>query len=437
MALAILLAKEGIEGIIIDSAEDIYPGPRAISLDHDALRILQAVGLEGSFDQRPINKVIFKSPLFGEIARVNTSGKVDGHPKLVTFFQPQLEMALEKKLKEFKNFELLRGVTFHSFDEKQGIACLGDKLDVKCRYLVGADGANSLVRKSQGLDFKKRKVYQEEWLIVDGKDFETKNGDQIEFNCDPRNPFPRIPAPGKRFRWEFKLNKMFSIPPSLQIERKAIYRFQASLAPRFSKRQCFLVGDAAHLTPPFAGQGLVSGLRDAFNLSWKLAFVLKKNGHQKILESYDQERRPHAKSMINLAIWAGRVVMPSNFLMAFFIQGTVAGLGRLPFFKKYLWDFKIRPKSKFKRGLFIKGGGLFPQVVKDRGTFRLFGTEDPKGHLSEKNRIRWKEKGGEILKLEGTFDSHQVIVVRPDQVIMHYGPIQKADKILSEVLNLI
>ena len=101
-------------------------------------------------------------------------------------------------------------------------------------------------------------------------------------------------------------------PAAMTIERKAVYRFHARTAKAFSKGRVFLAGDAAHITPPFVGQGLVAGLRDAANLSWKLAWVLQGRASPRILDSYDEERRPHAKAMIDLAKFMGRLIMPQQ-----------------------------------------------------------------------------------------------------------------------------
>ena len=116
----------------------------------------------------------------------------------------------------------------------------------------------------------------------------------------------------------------------IRIERTAVYRFHAREAKRFSKGRCFLAGDAAHITPPFAGQGLVAGLRDVANLAWKLAWVVRGRADARILDSYDAERRPHAKKIINLARFLGALVMPSNRAVAFALHGLIRAIRVLP-----------------------------------------------------------------------------------------------------------
>ncbi|MEH6345755.1 MAG: FAD-dependent monooxygenase [Bermanella sp.] len=508
MAMANLLARQGVSGIIVDRALKIFEQPRAIALDNEALRILQWTGLDdSSFKRIGIASVHFKSPLFGEVGRVNAAGVIDCHPKLVTFFQPELEEALDKQLQESNNFSLHRGISIsHSEQVEGGVQVkltdqAGEHHNLLCQYLIAADGANSSIRKSLGLDFKGGKKYDEDWLIVDVKDIHQSRinqpQDHIEFICDPQRAVPHMPAPGDRERWEFKLRKNENPEKLMEdkninkllepwfphhdahIERKAVYRFQAKTAPKFSKGNTFLIGDAAHVTPPFVGQGLVAGLRDAANLSWKIASVLKGNSHDKILDSYDVERRPHAKAMIRLAVLTGKVVMPQNKLAAFVSHGIVKTMSFLPVLKNQLQELEIKPKNAFHKGLFISGKNRLKRghpimqtplsnnagEVKNsddiaKGKFRLMGFGfHPEKHLSTTMIERWQDFGGESLQIchrnqvlnrpnkdccwedmQGDLLPNAVpmgwlVIVRPDQVVMHEGPIEDAEKILEQVLE--
>jgi 3-(3-hydroxy-phenyl)propionate hydroxylase len=327
-ALANLLGRYGVRVLAVDKATEIFTKPRAIALDNEALRILQLVGVrDGEFATVALPQVEYRSPLFGRFARINSAGIVDGHPMIVTFYQPELEQLLRSKLAQYPSVEVRLGLALEGLvdDGRQVQACLKGRdeapLQVRARYLVGADGANSLVRSLLGLEFEGR-TFAQDWLIVDALDVPNPI-DHCEFICDPRRPTPRMVAPGGRQRWEFMLKpgerpEEMERPESvrrllapwcnvdhIRIERTAVYRFQAREARSFSKGRCFLVGDAAHVTPPFAGQGLVAGLRDVANLAWKLAWVLRGDADESILDSYDTERRPHARKIINLA-WEPR-----------------------------------------------------------------------------------------------------------------------------------
>jgi len=508
MAMANLLARQGVSGIIVDRALKIFEQPRAIALDNEALRILQWTGLDdNSFERIGIASVHFKSPLFGEVGRANAAGVIDCHPKLVTFFQPELEEALHKNLQAQSNFSLHRGISLsHNEQVEDGVQVKltdqsGEHHHLLCQYLIAADGANSSIRQSLGLDFKGGKKYDEDWLIVDVKDIHqakiSKPQDHIEFICDPKRAVPHMPAPGNRERWEFKLRKNEDPDKLMEdkninkllepwfphhdanIERKAVYRFQAKTAPKFSKGNTFLIGDAAHVTPPFVGQGLVAGLRDAANLSWKIASVLKGNSHREILDSYDVERRPHAKAMIKLAVLAGKVVMPQNKLAAFVSHGIVRVMSFIPVLKNQLQELEIKPKNAFHKGLFISGKNRIKRghpimqtplrnntgEIKNsddiaKGQFRLLGFGfHPEKHLSNTMIERWQEFGGASLQIchrnqvlnrpkkDDCWEDMQgdllpnsvpmgwIVIVRPDQVVMHEGPMEDAEKILEKVLE--
>ena len=196
----------------------------------------------------------------------------------------------------------------------------------------------------------------------------TRSLDDIEFLCDPRRPTPHMPAPGiasggssccipanpaSAWRtWALSAScwHRTATRSDMTITRKAVYRFHARTCERFSVGRVFLVGDAAHVTPPFVGQGLVAGLRDAANLSWKLAWVVRGASASGILDSYDTERRPHAKAMIDLARFMGHLIMPRSRIKACLVHGTVRALRVLPYFRAYFDDLRIKPQNRFCRG---------------------------------------------------------------------------------------
>ncbi len=287
-----LLGRYGVRTLAVDKDKAIFMAPRAIALDNEALRILQLAGIEdGDFDKVAFRHVRMHSPQLGEFGRLNTLGPIDGHPKLVTFYQPELEAALRRRASQYGEVHIALGVALTGFVETSdgAVATLdagdGATSTVCARYLVGADGAGSLVRQLIGQEFTGQ-TYAEDWLVVDA--FGAKNPiDHVEFICDHRRPTPHMTAPGGRERWEFMLRPgetradmesearvsallaPWGGPAAMSMERKAVYRFHARTAKAFRKGRVFLAGDAADITPPFAGQGLVAGLRDAANLSWR------------------------------------------------------------------------------------------------------------------------------------------------------------------------
>jgi 3-(3-hydroxy-phenyl)propionate hydroxylase len=497
--IAALLGRQGINTLVIDRVADILMNPRAIALDNEALRILQMAGLgEDAFERIVIPEVRMHSPLLGQFARANTAGSTDGHPRLVTFYQPQLEQALRQQVQSLDSVRFCSQLELVDLrQDADGVtAVLQDSEDrqhsVRCNYLVGADGARSKVRNLIGQDLKGTS-YSEDWLIVDASQREGKAIDHIEFICDPRRPAPHMPAPGGRERWEFMLQpgeqaQQMERPEKLgellgrwidakelHIERQAVYRFHARCCERFQQGRVFLAGDAAHITPPFVGQGLVAGLRDAANLCWKLAWVSKGLAAPAILDSYDIERRPHARKMIDLAQLMGRLIMPRSQFKALLVHGLMRLLGLLPPLRALFEELKIKPANHFASGLFMAGkrcGGqlaqglvkpldgpivLSDEVLGDRLSLIGFGV-DPQGLLDEPLRARWLSGGGQFLQIglrgqrplgaspfvEDMSDAlapvmgvGQVAVVRPDRVIMQVGAAGQARQMVAQCLALL
>lgn len=380
--LALMLGRRGISTLVIDKAPEIYMAPRAIAFDFDALRILQSVGIgETDFEQVKIPFVRMISPIFGEFARINTGNEVDTHPMQITFYQPDLERTLRHRLAEIDSVTVNLATELVALKQNdEGVIATirnadGILLEVHVRYLVGADGASSSVRSMIGQGFK-GKSFIEDWLIIDAKN-PSSPIDHVEFLCDPKRPTPHMVAPNGRQRWEFMLAKGESrekmekeaeitrlLAPwggieAMEIERKAVYRFHARTAASFQSGRVFLIGDAAHITPPFIGQGLVSGLRDAANLSWKLAYVLLGQATSHILDSYDTERRPHSRAMINLARIMGRLIMPRNHLAAFASHGTIKLMRMIPKLRGLLEEQGMRPANGYRKGCFASSSRLF------------------------------------------------------------------------------
>ena len=497
-----LLGRYGLRTLVIDKANDIFLAPRAIVLDHDALRILQMAGLEeGAFATRAIPEVQMHSPLFGQYARANTAGHVNGYPHLVTFFQPELERVLRARLPQYPNVQSMLGTELVNFSQdEQGVRATvrhadGQVSTVQARFLLGVDGASSFVRQHAGLGFE-GKTFTQDWLVVDVIDAPVPIN-HVEFTCDPRRPSPHMPAPGNRQRWEFMLHpdetrEQMEHPDTIRrllapwcdtrdckIERTAVYRFHARIVDRFSRGRVFLAGDAAHITPPFVGQGLVSGLRDVANLCWKLAWVVQGKAPQSLLDSYDTERRPHARATINAARLMGALVMPRNRLTALLVHGVMGTLHRLPFTRAFLEDLKIMPPNRFRHGLIRHGrggarlirGSQLPQGLVRRTldspyvpsddclgqglTLVGFGC-DPAVQLDPQLQGAWRAAGGQsvVLRhrgqagLEGWEDMTDslvpgaapigwVAVVRPDRAVLHDGPLASVDDIVRESLTLL
>ena len=503
-AMANALARQGVRVLAIDKALQPFDKPRAIALDNEALRILQSIGIrDDDFSRVAIPQVLYQSPLFGRFARLATAGVLDGHPKLVTFHQPELEAALRGRLRDTSLADVRLGAELLGFTEDGGGVCAkvrdqaGRELAVRARFLVGADGAGSRVRHDLHLEFEGTS-FQQDWLIVDAKGVPDPV-DHVAFDCDPRRPAPHMVAPGGRERWEFMLHpherrEDFERPEVVKrllapwydtdritIERIAVYRFHAREACAFSRGRCFLVGDAAHITPPFAGQGLVAGLRDVANLAWKLAWVVHGRASEALLASYDRERRPHARKIIRLARRLGALVMPSNRVAAFAIHGTVRALQVLPGVRSLFEDLRIKPQNTFDEGCFVRqrgerlrAGSTFPQawvrsptsptprlsddVIGDGWSLVGFGC-DPHAWLTPAEVADWAAVGGRVwqwchlgqaqhlgppgIRLEALDNLvvpdrvplGRVAIVRPDRCVFIEGPAEQTKAMVRRAIG--
>jgi 3-(3-hydroxy-phenyl)propionate hydroxylase len=501
--IANLLGTYGVRTLVVERDTSINRAPRAIALDNEALRVLQLAGLaDGAVDTIAIPYVQMRSPLLGNYACANTTGQIDGHPKLVTFFQPQLEEALRARLAARSTVEVRTGVELRRLDASDDSVRLvlrsgSEEQEVEADYVIGCDGAGSLVRKTIGLDFQGR-TWDEDWLVVDVHGA-PEPIDHIEFWCDPARPAPHMPAPGGRQRWEFKLRpgetraqmehpavvhellRPWTHGAPVELERVAVYRFHARIADRFSVGRVFLAGDAAHLTPPFAGQGLVSGLRDAANLAWKLAAVVHRIASPSILDSYTIERRPHAAATINMARLMGRLVMPSNRAQALAVHGLARLLELFPPTRALFGELEIKPVNGAREGLCHrrKGDRLEPGRAFGQGPVALAGDVrpsddvlgdgfclvgfgvDPTSHLDGVARARWRAIGGRIVQIlhrgqrvdsastaecaedfTGRFLASsralgRVAVVRPDRMVMCEAPVGDSVELVDETLALL
>jgi 3-(3-hydroxy-phenyl)propionate hydroxylase len=505
-ALAQLLNRQGTRTLVVDQSKDIFMAPRAIALDNEALRVLQMCGLEeDAFDKVAIPEVRMHSPVFGQYGRAVTAGSMDGHPRLVTFFQPELERVLRASLQDSPCVKVALGWQLLALrdgpDEVQADLKREDGTthQVRASYVVGADGANSLVRRILGQDFK-GKTYAEDWLVVDAKKVPVPI-DHVEFICDPRRPTPHMVAPGGRQRWEFKLRpgetreqmehpdtvkrliQPWSQGQPIEIERVAVYRFHARLVEHFKMGRILLVGDAAHITPPFVGQGLVAGLRDVANLAWKLSWVCQGRADETLLDSYGQERRPHAKAMIDMAKHMGRLVMPRNHATAFAVHGFMRLVSLVPRLRRLFENLEIKPVNRFKRGCFVphaagsrlRRGQPLPQVwlkphaggpvqlsddVLGQGLAMVGFGVDPSAALSPSEAQAWRQAGGHFVQIDPRGHMARasslspwedltgslmpvaapvgwLAIVRPDKVVMHDGPASEAAAMLRQVSALL
>jgi 3-(3-hydroxy-phenyl)propionate hydroxylase len=344
LTTANLLGRYGIRTLLVERNTTTVQEPRAVSIDDESLRTLQACGAIESV----IKQVVagygseYFTPRGRLFLKVGPTGAPYGYPRRNAFRQPILEAQLRGHLKSFPEVETLFGWRVDKLTQSDAGVVLelrgpqGAAGRVRGAYVVAADGASSSVRASLGLQLE-GETFAEKWLIVDLEDSPAPSQETLVF-CDVRRPCIALPGPNGTRRFEFKLipsddpDKMtdpdvvhallesHGAAPQSRIRRKTVYTFHARLASRWSRGRVFLAGDACHLTPPFAGQGMNSGIRDAHNLAWKLAWVVRCALPSKVLETYEQERRDHTREMINLALRMGKIMGPRHWLSGFAAQ---------------------------------------------------------------------------------------------------------------------
>ena len=340
---ALLLGQGGLSVTVYERWPTFYPLPRACGIDHEVVRMLQRARLISEL--KPLlDPVIGKDKTYEFLDKSGeTLLKIDwnrpgasGWAQMNMFYQPDLEQALIRRLEQMANVCIERGrqLTFLQqdatgvsleFTASEGEAA--SQIFGRARYVIGADGARSTVRRL--LDIAQTDLgFVYDWLVVDVAPLTERTWrPYVVQHCDPARPTTLVGSgPGRR-RWEFMrlpgedaaaLNtpeKVWELltpwditPKNATLERHTIYTFRGSWADRWREERVFLAGDAAHLMPPFLGQGLCSGMRDAIALAWRLPRALKNDASATLLESYGPERSAHVQEIIRQAVEVGRLI---------------------------------------------------------------------------------------------------------------------------------
>lgn len=368
LTLAALLGRYGLSVVILEKQTAPYPLPRAVHLDGEAMRVLQAAGVADTFVSRMrVNPgMLFKDrdgTVLVDWSREMTVGPMGWHESY-RFHQPDLEAALRARIDAMPNVALRWGATVSRVEQdSDGVKVVWPEGAIEARFAVGCDGAGSQVRAVLDTEWEDL-GFRERWSVVD-LHLTTDRGDlgdhSIQF-CDPDRPATYVRGVGARRRFEMRLSpdapepdheaiwqrlQPWISPADAQIERAAVYEFRSRLARDWQRGHVFLAGDAAHQMPPFMGQGLCAGLRDAANLAWKLAAVLG-GSDAALMTSYSTERAPNARAFIDMSVALGRL-----------INQTAAGqapTGRM----RSIWP-DLGPGLGLRDGI---GGALVPQIAR-------------------------------------------------------------------------
>ena len=446
--LANLLRAYDVPAVVIDRDAGVVPYPRAVAIDDESLRSFQAAGvvqavLPDLIQNAPIRYHDSKGRV---LAHVRPAGQPFGWPRRNLFYQPLMEEALRAGLEgsPIVSFLPSTAVTeLHQDPDGVSLQVHGPRGHeaIRARYVVGADGGRSFVRRSVGVALT-GSTAPTKWLVVD-VEHDTLDAPYSAVYCDPDRPSMTIPLPYGRRRFEFKLvpgetedevvtdravrqllRSFYPDGPLPVVLRARVYWHHSRVASRFSAGRVFLAGDAAHLQPPFFGQGMNSGIRDATNLAWKLAAVCHGWGGPQLLDSYDSERRTHAETMVSFATRIGAMYQPRNRGTEVVRDAFFRGVQHIPGARDYILQMKYKPLPRYTNGIVVaagKGeaaavGRMFPQPwVQDAAgsrlklddaigrSFALIGLGiDPADHLPETSLAYWRSTGAAVVRVDPT-----------------------------------
>jgi 2-polyprenyl-6-methoxyphenol hydroxylase-like FAD-dependent oxidoreductase len=412
---------------VLERWPEPYPLPRAVHFDHEVGRILQACGIGDELRaiSEPADVYEWRNAGGTTLLRFGQAGDgPSGWPASSMFNQPMLEALLDRRARQV-GVDVRRGTEVSGLTQRDDRVLVtgADGSQLSSRYVVGCDGANSTVRALTGLPVTDLGYFYD-WLIVDVVLDEPRIFDPINVQiCDPSRPTTVVSGgPGRR-RWEFMRLPSESLDElnvetrawellepwdvtrtNARLERHAVYTFNARCADAWRLKRVFLAGDAAHLMPPFAGQGMCAGLRDAVNLSWKLHLVLQGIAAESLLETYEAERMPSVRAAIDLSVELGKVIcVPDRAEAARRDEAMAAGVRDEPAAAPGLPGIEsgfVQPTSRHAGSQFVQGleaGRRFDELFGNGWRMVSLGAEAEE--LGEGARAWFESIGGRAVVL--------------------------------------
>lgn len=464
ITIANLLGVYGIQTTVIDKAEAVVDYPRGVGVDDESLRVFQACGLgtEVHSDMIQNQSLIWFDSNLTKLAEIAPSGQPFGWPRRNSFLQPMLERKLRTGLDRFGHVELLLERELVNLEQTQDqvLATIrtkdGMEETISARYVVGADGGRSLVRKLIGATLE-GKTLGARWLVVDIRN-STYHAPFSGNYISSDRPFVSIDLPYGYRRFEFRLNdnetdEQMVRPEEVEklirahfnwtgpmpgLERARVYSHHSRVANRFQVGRAFLAGDAAHLQPPWFGQGMNSGIRDAANLGWKLAAVVRHGISAEVLETYGQERRGHARALVELATTLGKVYGPKTKLGEKARSYGLRAMQRIPASRDYLLQMKFKPMPFYAEGVVLDPsakdpvGRMFiqPDVESADGArakldeaagdwFAVIGINiDPLDHLDDEHADYWRKIGARFLRVNRSRAGQHLLQTGTETVLL-------------------
>lgn len=380
LSMANLLGVYGIRTLVLEQNPGTVEEPRAIGLDVESGRALQSMGLEEKTSAEMMQgfSLDYLNANGRTLMEVEVGTSPYGDAQMSSFIQPILEQQLLDGTDRFDHVTVLFN---HQVDEvsqtdtqaiARGTNTAGEAFEARAPYLVGCGGGRSLVRRTSNVTMEGFSN-PEAWLVIDTIDPQLDDWVDCRFFCDPERPAMTLKKLHKHRRWEWmlhegeteeefldqsRINELLAPhtdPAQVTMLRKCVYNFNSIVAEQYRNRRLFIAGDAAHMMPPFAGQGMNSGIRDAMNLSWKLAAVVKGEAKPDILDTYQTERRDHVVKLTKVANRLGSIIMPTSKIRAWARDVVLTALNAFEVTRNALRaSFFVIPK--LEDGLFVWEG---------------------------------------------------------------------------------
>jgi 3-(3-hydroxy-phenyl)propionate hydroxylase len=399
-----LLGQYGLRAVVIEKETQAHTQSRAINADDEAQRIFQAAGLTGELGPgfHPCLKMTYVDDEMRMLAEVDFTKvyRPNGHYIGALFNQPRMEAALHRGMERFSHVSFWRGHEVESFmQDDEGVSVrvkdnvAGRTVTVRARYLLACDGAKSSIRRRLGL--KLEGTTAQEHALAISVETPSSAPDFTYYPCGPEivgivtrtahdeMRFDTVVKPGqdlehvKSPEYTRRIISQFIDPDSVKVKSVNLYAYHSRMAEKWRVGRVFLLGDAAHLMPPFLGQGLCSGLRDAQNITWKLAYVLNGGADASLLDTYEVERRPHAAEMMRLSDSLGAMLASGGPMVARARNAFIKLLYHLPVTGPFIREYKMKPNLFHAEGFLFGGkrgkakqaaeGALFPQPRVEHG----------------------------------------------------------------------
>lgn len=409
-----ILGQAGLRVVVLERDPDIYGRARAISTDEEVMRIWQSVGLADELQESmlPGGVVAFVDADGRPFSEVSPPSRGAGHPAQQFIYQPAVDGVLRKGADRFPNVTILtRHEALKVKQDGESVEVLAANLvtdefvRIRASYVIAADGGSSAIRGILGVGYA-GKTFSERWVVIDTEVLQDWPGSsRLRFHCNPKRPAVDCPTPLDHHRWEFPvradededelvkgesiwrvLNDQGITDQQVKILRAVIYSHHVRFADRWRVGRVFLAGDAAHAMPPWIGQGMAAGVRDAANLCWKLEAVIRGNLDESVLHSYQTERDPHVRETTDHAVFSGRLITERREWVAAIRNVTMRGLNRIPGFAKWIVATHWIPNAHYPKGFVhptahkARGWQLpQPDVIDDNGTTVRFDDTRGKG----------------------------------------------------------